>query len=101
MYNSILPCISNSDGQYQEGRRNRSTCQPHNRRVVRQQQAEMNPQNPSPVGIDLAVAAQMQMLQQMANTMTDMQAQMRQEREEMRQERQEMQEKMRQERMVR
>jgi hypothetical protein len=74
---------------------------PHNRRVVRQQQAEMNPQNPSPVGIDLAVAAQMQMLQQMANTMTDMQAQMRQEREEMRQERQEMQEKMRQERMVR
>jgi hypothetical protein len=47
------------------------------------------------------VAAQMQMLQQMANTITDMQAQMRHERQEMHQERQEMREEMRQERMVR
>jgi hypothetical protein len=43
----------------------------------------------------------MQMLQQMTNTMQDMQAQMRQERQEMRQQRQEMREEMRQERMVR
>jgi hypothetical protein len=41
------------------------------------------------------------MLQQMVNTMTDMQAQMRQERQEMCQERHEMREEMRQERMVR
>jgi hypothetical protein len=48
------------------------------------------------------VAAQVQMLQQMVNTMQDMQAQMRQERQEMRQERQDkMREEMRQERMVR
>jgi hypothetical protein len=74
---------------------------PHNRRVLRQQQAEMNPLNPPPAGIDPVVATQMQMLQQMVNTMTDMQAQMRQERQEMCQERQEMREEMRQERMVR
>jgi hypothetical protein len=47
---------------------------PHNRRVLRQQQVEMNPLNPPPVGTDPMVAAQMQMLQQMANTMMDMQA---------------------------
>jgi hypothetical protein len=47
---------------------------PHIRRVLRQQQAEMNPPNPPPSGTDLVVAAQMQMLQQMANTMTDIQA---------------------------
>jgi hypothetical protein len=69
---------------------------PHNRSVLRQQQAEMNPSNPPPAGTDPVVAAQMQMLQQMANTMTDMQAQMRQERQEMHQERQEMREEMRQ-----
>jgi hypothetical protein len=74
---------------------------PHNRRVLRQQQAEMNPPNPPPAGTDLVVAAQMQMLQQMTNTMADMQAQMRQERQETCQERQEMREEMRQERMVR
>jgi hypothetical protein len=34
----------------------------------------MNPPNPPPVGTNPVVAAQMQMLQQMANTMTDMQA---------------------------
>jgi hypothetical protein len=74
---------------------------PHNQRVLRQQQAEMDPPNPPPAGTDPVVAAQMQMLQQMANTMTNMQAQMRQEHQEMHQERQEMREEMMQERMVR
>jgi hypothetical protein len=50
---------------------------PHNRRVVRQQQVEMNPPT---VGTNPVVVAQMQMLQQMSNTMAEMQAQMRQER---------------------
>jgi cytosine/adenosine deaminase-related metal-dependent hydrolase len=66
---------------------------PHNRRVLRrqqQQQAEMNPPNPSPVGADPAVAAQMHIMQQMADTMADMHAHMRQERQEMCQEREEM-----------
>eukprot|EP00267_Zea_mays_P029843 XP_008660822.1 uncharacterized protein LOC103639922 [Zea mays] len=66
----------------------------HNRRIVRQPQPEMNPLNPPPVGTDPVVAAQMQMLRQMANTMTKMQAQMRQERQEMRQECQEMRQEM-------
>jgi hypothetical protein len=74
---------------------------PHNRRIIRQHQAEMDPPNPPLDGIDPVVAAQIQMLQQMANTMTDMQAQMQQERQEMHQERQEMREEIRQERMVR
>jgi hypothetical protein len=73
---------------------------PHNRRIIRQQQA-MDPLNPPLAGTDPVVAAQIQMLQQMANTMTDMQAQMQQERQEMHQERQEMREEIRQERMVR
>jgi hypothetical protein len=47
---------------------------PHCRRVLRQQKAEMNHLNPPPAETDLVVAAQIQMLQQMANTMTDMQA---------------------------
>jgi hypothetical protein len=46
---------------------------PFNRRVLRQQ-VEMDPSNPPPAGTDLVVVAQMQMLQWMANTMTDMQA---------------------------
>jgi hypothetical protein len=74
---------------------------PHNRRIIRQPQPEMNPPNPPLVGTDLVVAAQMQMLQQMANTMNEMQAQMRQEHQEMCQERQKMREKMRQERQER
>jgi hypothetical protein len=53
---------------------------PHNRRIIRQQQTEMNPPNPPPAGTDPVVAAQMQILQQMANTMHAMQNQMRQER---------------------
>jgi hypothetical protein len=46
---------------------------PHNWRIVRQQQTEMNPPNPPSAGTDPMVAAQMQMLQQMANTMMEMQ----------------------------
>jgi hypothetical protein len=54
---------------------------PHNRRVLRQQQqAEMNPPNPAPVRVDPVVAAQMRIMQHMANTMANMHAQMRQER---------------------
>jgi hypothetical protein len=64
---------------------------PQNRRVLRQQQqVEMNPPNPPPVGADPAIAAQMRIMQHMADTMADMHAQMRQERQEMRQEREEM-----------
>jgi hypothetical protein len=37
----------------------------------------MNPPNPPPARTDLVVAAQMQMLQQMADTMVDMHAQIR------------------------
>ena len=59
---------------------------PYNRRVLRQ--AEMNPPNPPPVGADPVITAQMQIMQQMANTMAYMHAQMRQERQEMCQERQ-------------
>jgi hypothetical protein len=60
----------------------------HNRRIVRQPQPEMNPLNPPPAGTDLVAAAQiLQLLQQMANTMNKMQAQMRQEHQEMCQER--------------
>jgi hypothetical protein len=68
----------------------------YSRRIFRQQQqAEMDPSNPPPAGADPAVAAQMGIMQQMADTMVDMHAQMRQEHQEMRQEREEM----RQERM--
>jgi hypothetical protein len=52
----------------------------HNRRIVRQPQSEMNPLNPPPARTHPVVAARMQMLPQMANTMNEMQAQMRQER---------------------
>jgi hypothetical protein len=61
----------------------------HSRWIFRQpqQQEEMNP---PPAGADPAVAAQIQIMQQMADTMADMHAQMRQEHQEMRQEREEM-----------
>jgi hypothetical protein len=43
------------------------------RRVVTQPQPEMNPPpNPPPTGTDTVVAAQMQLLQQMANTIAEM-----------------------------
>jgi hypothetical protein len=73
----------------------------HSRRIYRQpqqQQQEMNPPNPPPAGADPAVAAQIRIMQQMADTMADMHAQMRQECQEMRQERE--REEMRQERRV-
>ena len=50
----------------------------NNRRkwIVNQPQPEMNPPpNPPPARTDPVAAAQMQLLQQMANTMTEMQAQ--------------------------
>ena len=50
----------------------------------------MDPPNPPPAGADPAVAAQMRIMQQMADTMADMHTQMRQERQEMHQEREEM-----------
>ena len=66
------------------------------RRIVNQPQPEMNsPSNPPPAGADPTAVAQMQLLQQMVNTMTEMQAQMRQERQEMRQEWQEMRQELR------
>jgi hypothetical protein len=72
---------------------------PYNRRVLRQQQqAEMNPPNPPPVGVDPVISAQMQIMQQMADTMADMHAHMRQERQEMRQEREDIRREMHQER---
>jgi hypothetical protein len=47
----------------------------HSRRIFRQpqqQEVEMNPPNPPPAGADPAVAAQMRIMQQMADTMVDM-----------------------------
>jgi hypothetical protein len=62
----------------------------HSRRIYRQpqqQEEEMNPPNPPPSGANPTVVAQMQIMQQMADTMADIHAQMRQERQEMHQER--------------
>jgi hypothetical protein len=62
----------------------------HTRRIFRQpqqQQPEMDPPLPPLAGVDPTVATQMRIMQQMADTMADMHAQMRQERQEMRQER--------------
>jgi hypothetical protein len=73
----------------------------HTRRIYRQPQpqpAEMNPPNPPPGGVDPLIAAQMRMMQQMADTMADMRTQMQQERQEMRQEREDVRREMRQER---
>jgi hypothetical protein len=51
----------------------------HNRRVLRQQQQAKvnppNPPNPPPTGADLAVTAQMRIMQQMADTMAGMHTQ--------------------------
>jgi hypothetical protein len=70
---TILPYASNFHGQYQEGK------------IIRQQQTEMNPLNPPPVGIDQVVTTQMLVIQQMANMVTEMQNQIRQERQKIRQ----------------
>jgi hypothetical protein len=69
---NYLPYASNSHGQYQE------------EKIIRQQQTEMNPLDPPPVGIDQVVAAQMMVIQQMANIITEMQNQIRQERQKIR-----------------
>jgi hypothetical protein len=52
---TILPYASNFHGQYQEGK------------IIKQQQTEMNPPDPPPVGIDQVVATQMMVIQQMSN----------------------------------
>jgi hypothetical protein len=72
----------------------------HIRRIFRQpqQQPEMDHPQPPPARADPAVAAQMRIMQQMADTMADMHAQMRQERQEMRQEQENICQEMRQER---
>jgi hypothetical protein len=65
----------------------------HSQRIFRQpqqQQAKMDPPNPPPAGADPTVAAQMRIMQQMADIMADMHTQMQQECQEMRQEREEM-----------
>jgi hypothetical protein len=73
----------------------------HSKRIVRKPQPEMNPPNPPPAGTDPVVVAKMQMLQQMANTMNEMQTQMRQEHKEMCSEWLEMCHEMRQEQLER
>jgi hypothetical protein len=73
----------------------------HIRRIFRQpqqQQPEMDPPQPPPAEVDPIVAAQMRIMQQMADTMADMHMQMRLERQEMRQEREDIRQVMRQER---
>jgi hypothetical protein len=55
----------------------------HSWRIFRQpqqQQAEMDRPNPPPAGTNPTVAAQMRIMQQIADTMADMHVQMRQER---------------------
>jgi hypothetical protein len=79
-----LPYVSNSHGQYQEGK------------IIRQQQTEMNPPNPPPVGIDQVAAAQMLVIQLMTDMVTKMQNQIRQEREEICQDRMEIRREIRQ-----
>jgi hypothetical protein len=56
------------------------------------------PPPPPPAGVDLTVATQMRIMQQMADTMADMHAQMRQEHQEMRQEQEDVRQEMCQER---
>jgi hypothetical protein len=57
------------------------------RKIVTQSQQEINPPpNPPPARTNPVATAQMQLLQQMANTMTKMQVQIRQERQEIHQE---------------
>jgi hypothetical protein len=57
---------------------------PTKQTLRQQQKEEMNPPNPPLARTDLVVAAQMRMMRQMADTMAEMHAQMRQERQELR-----------------
>jgi hypothetical protein len=69
VYYSLLPYVSNSDGQYQEGWWNFLPPNRHTRWIYRRPQpqpAEMNPPNPPPGGVDPLIAAHMRMMQQMA-----------------------------------
>jgi hypothetical protein len=69
----------------------------HTWRIFRQpQQQQQYEMDPPPAGVDPTVAAQMRMMQQMADTMADMHAPMQQERQEMRQEREDIRQEMRQ-----
>jgi hypothetical protein len=61
--------------KYQEGK------------IIRQRQTEMNPPDPPPVGIDQVVATQIMVIQQMANMVTELQNQIRQEHKEICQDR--------------
>jgi hypothetical protein len=73
----------------------------HTPRIFRQPQpqpAVMDPPQPPLAGVDLAVAAQMRIMQQMPDTMVDMHAQMRQECQEMLQEQEDIRQEMDQER---
>ena len=70
----------------------------HTRRIYRQPQPQPAGMNPPPGGVDPLIAAQMAVMQQMADTMADMRAQMQQERQEMRQEREDIRQELRQER---
>jgi hypothetical protein len=81
---TILPYASNSHGQYQKGK------------IIRQKQTEMNPPDPPPVEIDQVVATQMMVIQQMANMVTELQNQIRQECEEICQDRLEIRQEIRQ-----
>jgi hypothetical protein len=72
----------------------------HTRRIFiqpQQQHPEMDPPPPPPAGVDPAIATQMRIMQQMADTMANMHAQMRQERQEMRQKREDIHQEMRHE----
>jgi uncharacterized coiled-coil protein SlyX len=70
-------------------------------KIITQQQTEMNPPNPPPVEIDLVVAAQRLVIQQLTDMVTEMQNQIRQEREEIRQVRLEIRQEIRQSRLER
>ena len=61
----------------------------------------MNPPDPPPVGIDQEIATQMMVIQQMANMVTKLQNQIRQEHEEIRQDRLEICREIRQARLER
>jgi hypothetical protein len=91
MSHNYLPCLQSFLSYHmfltqmvntRKGGRIDLPANPFNGRVLRQQQqqAEMNPPNPPnppPTRTDPAVAAQMRIMQQMADTMADMHGQIR------------------------